>query len=438
MRSEVGPNEAKMSRGRTKAVTLSSVAGIAQRGAQVLSALIVYPVLTRDLGVEQFGIWGAATSLTWIVWTLDLGVGNALMTLIPRSLTGRAASQVTDIVASALAFTLGLSLIILAGGAASLAILTGRLDPSFTVAGAALVINIPLGLSGRLWLALQKGHVGSAWEFVQTCVTAVLLVAGARAGWTVWELVACVYGVMVAANGASLIHLFIRHPELRPRRAPPLKTCRGLLAEGGSMLGVSLVSTAGWALDNALTLFLLGPAASAWMTVALRLCTTAFGFISVISTSLWPAFAEAAHVDHAWVKRGLWRGGALLTGLSLAGSLALVSAGEPLLRWWLGRDLGVSAPMLWTVGAWVTAAAAIQAPQLLLLAVSQPRVPLIALTVATVGGFVLKVLLAPHFGPAGILAVNPAFNLLVVLPVCLWAARAWLDAPKPYGEAPAT
>jgi hypothetical protein len=126
----------------------------------------------------------------------------------------------------------------------------------------------------------------------------------------------------------------------------------------------------------------------------------------------------------------------LLIGLSLAGSLALVTVGGPLLRLWLGRELGVDGPMLWTVGLWVTAATAVQAPLLMLLAVSRLRGPLIALTIAAVGGFALKVLVGPHLGPAGILAVNPMLNLLMVLPVCVWTVRSWFNAPEIGGRLP--
>jgi O-antigen/teichoic acid export membrane protein len=420
-----------VSRRRTQAVALSSVAGIAQRAAQVGSSFIIIPILTRALGVDNFGVWSAATSLVWIVWTLDLGVGNALMTLVPRALAGRSDSRPADIVAGALLLTAGLSVTLLAAGAITLALFAGRADPAFVVAGVALAVNVPLGLSNRLWLAVQRGQVGAAWDFAQNCVMTVLLIAGALSGWTVWALVACVYGTTVAANGASLIHLMLRHPDLRPHAPPPSQTWRELLPEGGSMLGVALASTAVWALDNVLTLMLLGPAASASIAIALRLYTTASSFITAISTSLWPAFAEAATTDHTWVRRGLWRSAAVLTGLSLAGSLALALAGGPLLRLWLGRDLGVSGAMLWTVGAWVTAAAATQAPQMLLLAVSRARAPLIALAVAAAAGLVIKILFARTFGPAGMLAVNAAINLLVVLPVCVQGARAWLDSPGP-------
>jgi len=405
--------------------------GIALRFAQVLSSLIILPVLTRSLGIEQFGVWGVATSLVWIAGMLDLGVGSALVTLLPVSLLSRGRSDPRDIVGAAVAFTLGLCLLALVCSLAAVSILAGKMAPAFAVAGVAIAVNIPLSLSGRLWLALQKGYVANLWELAQTCVTTLLLVLGAWSSWPVWGLVACVYGVMVAVNGASLAHALLRHPELRPVRSPSPGVRQEVFAQSRGMLGASVAGTAGWAFDNALAFLLLGPAAAAWMNIALRLCTTAFGFINVIALSFWPAFAEAAHTNHGWVRRSLVRGGAIVTGLALAGSLVLAALGGPPLRWWLGRSIGVDSAMLWIVGAWVTTAAAFQVPFVFLLAVSRQRAPVVAMTVAALGGLALKILLADRFGAAGILAANPAFNLLVVFPVCLWAAWSWLRvAPK--------
>ncbi len=74
---------------------------------------------------------------------------------------------------------------------------------------------------------------------------------------------------------------------------------------------------------------LLGPQASAQMTIAMRICMTGMGMLTVIAQPLWPAFADAAHrADHQWVMHKLAWGMALLTGVTVLGSVILLALGR--------------------------------------------------------------------------------------------------------------
>jgi O-antigen/teichoic acid export membrane protein len=416
-----------MTRERNRRIVLTSGAGVTQRAAQAAATVVTFPLVIRALGVDGFGVWGAATSLAWVAWMLDLGLGAALVTLVPRALAGEGGEGASDLVAAALAGAAGLSLAFVGMGWAGMWLAGRPVDPPFVVAAAALALNVPLGIGSRLWLALQKGYAASGWELAQTVITLALLVAGALLGLGVTALTACVYGAMLAANAGGLAHVLIAHPELRPRRWPGRRATRRVTFAAAPMLGISVANACALVFDNTLALVWLGPAASAQMAIALRLITTASGFISVIGQAFWPAFAEAAATgDRSWMRRSLRDGTLIVAGLALAGSLALAAVGGPLLRLWLGRDLGMSGPVLWAVGAWVTLSALTLAPGYLLLAVSRLKGPLIVLTVAALVGLALKYLAAQRFGVAGMLTVTPALTVALVWPVYLWMARAWL------------
>jgi O-antigen/teichoic acid export membrane protein len=282
-----------------------------------------------------------------------------------------------------------------------------------------------------LWLALQKGYVASGWELAQTIVTLALLVFGALAHWEVSALTACVYGAMLAANGGAFAHLMVRHPELRPRGRVADAPFLRLASTGGPMLGVNIAAAGAFVFDNTLALIWLGAAASAQIAIALRIFTTAYGFISVIAQSLWPAFAEAAATeDWPWMRRTLRRGSLVAGALAGAGSLALAGVGGPVLRWWLGRDLGLDGAMLWMIGGWVLASALTQVPQVLLMAVSRAKSSLAVLTIAATAGLALKYFAALRFGVIGILGVNAALTLTLVWPAYLWLTRRWLVAQE--------
>jgi O-antigen/teichoic acid export membrane protein len=424
-----------MTRERNRRIVLTSGMGVTQRAAQAVATLVTFPLLIRALGVEGFGVWGAATSLAWIAWMLDLGLGSALVTLAPKALADESGERASDLVAAALLGATGVGLILIGVGWAGISLAGRSIDPAFVIAGGALALNIPLGIGARLWLALQKGYAASGWELAQTVITVTLLVAGAVSGLGVTGLTECVYGAMLVANAGCLAHILISHPELRPRGWPGWSATRRVVSAAGPMLGISVASACAFVFDNTLTLVWLGPEASAVMAIAMRLITTASGFVSVIGQALWPAFAEAAAADdRAWMRRTLRDGSLILTGLALAGSLALAVLGGPLLRLWLGRDLGVSGPVLWAVGAWVTLSALTQAPGFLLMAVSRMRGQLIVLSLAAAAGLALKYLAAQLFGVAGMLTVTPALTLALIWPAYLWLTKAWLaGAVHPVG-----
>jgi O-antigen/teichoic acid export membrane protein len=418
-----------MTRERDRRIVLTSSVGVAQRVAQVAATFITFPLLIHSLGVGGFGVWAAASSLAWIAWMLDVGLGNALVTLVPEALAGRGDKTAGEIVGGALTTAAGLSCAFLAAGGVALTLYGHSIEPAFLVAGIGLAINIPLGLGARMWLAVQKGYVSSVWELGQTLLTLALLVAGALAHSTVGELTLCVYGAMLGTNGGALIHVLATHGELRPRNWPRPAAFKRLATTGFPMLGISMAGAVTYALDNTLALVWLGATAAAQMAIAVRLFTTSTGFITVIAQSLWPAFAEAAAKrDLTWMRQTLRRGLLVTATLACTGSLALAGVGGPLLRWWLGRDLGVNGAMLWLIGAWVTAAALDQAPLAFLLAVRRLTGPLAVLSIAAVVGLGLKYVAAQHGGVNAMLAVNAVLTASLIWPSYLALCRRWFGS----------
>jgi O-antigen/teichoic acid export membrane protein len=242
--------------------------------------------------------------------------------------------------------------------------------------------------------------------------------------------VAIVYGAIVLANACSFIHLFVVHPELRPHRLVPLAEVKQVVGEGFLLFTLSLTGGLTFFLDNVLALQLLGPEASARMTIALRICMTGSGVLLVISQPLWPAFAEAAeNSDRHWIRNNLLRGMALLVGIAGAGSLILLVFGERLLRLWLRSDLGIGSALLWAIAAWILAQALVRVPSLLLNGLSIIRYQIVVTVVATALAFVLKFSLAPYLGVAGFLWGTTATLLLIGLPAYAWRITRWRSHP---------
>ena len=416
---------------------MAAGAGVFQRLVQVISTLILMPLLLHTLGVAKFGIWGSASSLAWFSGLVDIGIGTALVTLIARSKASGNEDEARTHLAGALSFGSAIAVVMLViatitfwGSGAKV-----QFEPYF-IAVVGLALNVPLNSANNAWMALQKGYVSGFWELVQTLLTLGGVIVASGSTTNVLVFVGIVYGAMVTANAGSLFHLLIIHPELRPHHRAPFSEVRAVLHEGFLLFALNLIGGLSFLLDNVLALQLLGPEASARMTIALRICMTGLGFLLVISQPLWPAFADAAEKsDWHWIRRNLFRGMALLTGISGVGSLVLVIFGSMLLKVWLHSNLGIGRSMLWAISAWVLAQAVIRVPHLFLNAVSIMKYQIVVSALASGLALALKPFLAVRLDVAGILWGTSATIGIVMLPAflshCLqWCSRVEKDQMK--------
>jgi len=419
---------------RNRRVVVSAGVGVFQRLVQVGSTLVVMPLLLRVLGPAKFGVWGAAASLAWLSGLVDIGTGTALVTLVARSSALESEEQARRHVTGALSFGSGLAVLMLL--AAFLASLNGRAQGSagpYFIAAIGLAVNLPLNAGNNVWMALQKGYVSGFWELVQTLLTTAGLIAATLFTRDVRVFVAIVYLGLVLANIGSLVHLFWRHPELRPEGiSVSWAAMREVAGHGVLYFILALTGGLSFLLDNVLALSLLGPEASARMSIAMRICVTAIGGLVVLSQPLWPAFAEAAQRgDRKWIRKALVRGSALLVGLTVVGSFLLLVYGERLLRLWLHTDLGIGIGLLWAIAAWLVAQALVRIPNLLLNGLSILRYQIAVCTVVTLVAFALKFALAPYLGVAGILWGTSAAVLVIGIPALIWRILRWAAHPTP-------
>lgn len=413
-----------MRKTRNAGILRASGAGVLQRMAQLLSSLITLPVALHSLGLAGFGVWGAATSLAWLSGLLTLGFGSALITLLPRGFaTGQTGANRGYVTASLYGGSALAAFLLLGGIIAPRLFGTPLPSAPFILASVALILNIPLSVNYELWLALQKGHMAAFWGMVQTLLGLLFIVLGAVAGANVTLMVAAIYGAMLLANAGSLAHVLYLHPDLRPhwRLHPP--AMRAVLAQGGMLFAVTIAVSCATGFDNVLALTWLGPAGSAQMAVAMRVCVTAAGLVGAVTYPFWPSFAEALAVqDKAWARRMLRISTAAVLVLSIGGSGLIVAFGEPVLRWWLHQDLHLPRPLLWAVAAWIVATTLTNVTGALLNAASWLKPQLAILSAVAVGGFALKFVAARLFGVAGILSITPALWFCIVAPAYFWLA----------------
>src|SRR6266550_3340752 len=71
---------------RGRRIVLSMVTGLPAFGLQVVGGLLLVTLAWRALGADGFGLWAAITALAPIIALGDLGVGNALVSVVASAL----------------------------------------------------------------------------------------------------------------------------------------------------------------------------------------------------------------------------------------------------------------------------------------------------------------------------------------------------------------
>jgi O-antigen/teichoic acid export membrane protein len=422
---------------RDQKVVAAAGSGVFQRLVQIGCTLLLMPLVLRTLGPADFGKWGAAASLAWLSGLVDIGIGTALVTLVAQSMARDQVEEARTQIAGALGVGSGLAAIMLC--LALIAWIFGASQgnsAAYLIALVGLAVNVPLHSANNVWMALQKGYVSGFWELVQTVLTTGALVAATAFTADVRIYVALVYAGLVLANLGSLVHLFWYHAELRPKTLHVIPAAmRAVTASGLLYFVLGITGGLSFMLDNVLALQLLGPEASARMTIAMRICMTAVGILVVMSQPFWPAFTEAAHQgDRRWIRTNLLRGTAMMVGISAAGSIILLTFGERLLRFWLHTNLGIGRGLLWAISIWVITQSFVRIPSLLLNGLSLIRFQIAVFGVAALVALSLKFALAPVLGVSGILWATGVAVLFIVAPASIWRICRWANASEKNSE----
>jgi O-antigen/teichoic acid export membrane protein len=407
----------------------ASGAALVQRIAQLVTTIVALPLVLHALGVAGFGVWGAATSVAWLSSVLDFGIGSALLTILPRALASGNEDTARSYVAAAFLGGCGISLLIILGGFAAIALVGGHefLGP-FTLTVVGLGLNVPLSIAGSIWYGMQKGERAAYWELAQTALSFVFLIVAVACHAGVATFVFAVYAALILANTASWIHLLLTETRIRPTsRGYSVARLHEVMTHGGMLFAITMVAAAGYVFDNFLAIFWLGTTASAQVAIALRICTTIAGILGIVTQPIWPALVAAiSEGDRRWAITTVIRGTLLVNAASIACAILLVTVGQTVLTWWLHSDVAITRDMLRASGFWLIVLCTPRVIGLLFNAVSILRFQL-AISVLVLGvAMILKGILARHWGAAGIIAATPLAWLCIVWPVYGWRTRRWM------------
>jgi O-antigen/teichoic acid export membrane protein len=180
-----------------------------------------------------------------------------------------------------------------------------------------------------------------------------------------------------------------------------------------------------FASDNLVASQVLGPAAAARYSVAQRAFMLSPLIVGFIVAPLWPAYGEAlARGDRAWVRKTFMRSLGLALSISLPLCAGLVIFAGPIFTAWVGVGLIPSAGVTLGLGVWTILFSLGSAVAMLLNAANIIGFQVVTAISLASTSIVFKILLAEHFGIAGIpWALVATYTVAVAIPTSIYLAR---------------
>lgn len=398
--------------GRSRLFT-SAVANYAGQITVQAVGVLLTPFIIARLGDTLYGVWILVVAVQGLAGLLDVGITTSVVKYVAAHHAAGETDDANRVVASSCALHLVLGVLALGGsvllawfGLPLLHLDAAQLPvarQALVVAGATLLVNMPLGVLASVLTGLRHYEIGNAITIVQTVLAAIAIVIALQNGLGPVALVA-INGVgLVAASALKAVAAFRLYSGLQ--LAPRLANWSTLRRVGHYSLWVFL-------LDAASKIFYNGDAiliASFLPVSALAAYNLGFKLASAISFLSGPfvaiffptASALAARDDTAQLQRLLLAGTRLAVLVTMPAALWLAFFGRPVLTWWIGSGRDEALPVLYLFLAVFLISAAQNPAATILRAIGRVR-PLVGVIVVEYSvNIVLSALLIPRVGVVG-------------------------------------
>lgn len=336
------------------------------KGASMALSLLYVPIVLNYLGDYKYGVWASILSiLSWITY-FDLGIGNGLRNRLSEAVASEtprispkalisSAYAILSLVVTVVALVCGVVIAFVDWPALLSAWDVGEsllcvVELSFL----GMCFSFVLTLCNSVYYALQRAQVVN---LILVCQQAVMLLS-------IWLLsltdsrslmaVAVFYVVSnILVYGVFTIYVFARNREL----APSPHSCSRAVAKDVGGLGIMFFITQVATLvlfttDNLIVSNLFGPEQVTVYTTANKVFTVLSSLFAALVVPLWSkTTVDFARGDIAEIRRTLDKMH-MLFAIAVAGVIAMVLVFKPLVRLWLGRDLGFDDLLITLMGVY--------------------------------------------------------------------------------------
>ena len=336
------------------------------KGVSMVLSLVYVPIVLNYLGDYKYGVWASILNiLSWISY-FDLGIGNGLRNRLSESLassTPRISPKV--LVSSAYAILMGVVAVVavVCGVVISFvdwpALLSAwNVDESLLcvveLSFLGMCFSFVLTLCNSVYYALQKAQVVN---LISVCQQAVMLLSVWLLSLTGTSSLTAVAVFYVLSNilvyGAFTVYVFARNRSL----APSPRCCSREVAKDVGGLGImffvaQIATLVLFTTDNLIVSNLFGPEQVTVYATANKVFTVLPSLFAALVVPLWSkTTVDYARGDIVEIRVSLSKMHRLFAVAAMC-VIVMVVAFKPMVRLWLGRDLGFENSLVVLMGVY--------------------------------------------------------------------------------------
>jgi O-antigen/teichoic acid export membrane protein len=425
---------------RYRRAALTGITSAATRAVQVGTSLITVPLTIHYLGKERFGLWMTISSVLAIMRFADFGVGNGVLNAVSK------ADGAGDLAAIRSAVSSGFCLL---GGVALLlfsifmsiyhfvrwdsifkvhsSIARAEAGPALLVFVACFALSLPLDIVQRVQLGLQQGFNTNLWQLGGAVLGLAGVLVGIHFRVSLQLLLLALAGapVLAALLNGIVFFGFLRR-DLRPRRRSVSKSAAYQIAHLGSLFFVLQAAGAiAFSADNFILARIFGAAAVPDYAIPQRMFALVSTMVAMFALPLWPAYGEASsRGDMEWVRKTVKHSLLVVLLISSGGVILLLLFARKLILLWAGPSIHSSTPLLLGLAVWTVMDCCGTVLGMFLNGLGFMRFQAIMASAFAAGCITLKIILAMHYGEAGVpWATIISYALLTGIPCAIAVPR---------------
>jgi O-antigen/teichoic acid export membrane protein len=302
---------------RVMGVIKGAVSGVFVKGTAFFITMLTVPILLEHLGVERYGVWVAMLSIIAWISLVDLGLANGLTPLLTKELAKNDVLAARECVSSAF-----WGLFILSAVLCSMVVIVWRYNEwaeainidhseliregseAIVVAVIIFLLQLPLSITQRIYLAAQQGFTANVWQFIISLSGLAGILMARNFEPNLILLVVLYSGAQLLVNVINAIWLFfVRYPELRPSIRQRLNKIKNVTNIGGYFLLNQLATLLVFQKDSLMIAHYYGAEQVARFSVVWQMFLYLNVINMLIAPYLGPAFGEAyTKNEKSWVR----------------------------------------------------------------------------------------------------------------------------------------
>ena len=308
---------------RDSRALITSIAGISYRMVDAGLKLLIIPLATRLLGIEEYGVWLTANALLSLLMVSDFGIGSGVVNAVSGALArGDVAGARSFLATAYVAF--GVLAIYVAGAVTWIARsallprwlgiqghprLIGDSRQLFVVMGLLIATAAFLNVINFFVSSLQEGYLAHCAQ-IAASVAALVSILNLHTRSMSHFAVATALPIVIAYVGLSIYIFGIRHAGLRPAFAHVNMASFKIIWRDGSRLLIAQVADTVVAFTSSvLVASHLGAPHVPEVSVSLQVMMIVSYVACMFIFPLWPAYVEAVERrDYRWVASAFRQG----------------------------------------------------------------------------------------------------------------------------------